>query len=126
LNRDEIIRMALELGNSIAASPERAEVGNAQEQVMQNLEARQMVLEFQNTRNRLMEKNQQGLAISEAEGQELQNLEQNMLSNDIVKELVAAEEQFNHLMQAVYFTINQAVFGNMCSDGCDSCGGSCG
>ena len=66
-----------------------------------------------------------GLYISEAEENHFDIMEQQLKGNEIVKELIEAQEKLDNLMQAVYFSINQAVSGDSCGSDCSSCGGSC-
>lgn len=129
MDRDQIIKMALELGTRIAECSEWQALQETRDKVKQNSESWDLLLGYQEARARLAEKNQKGLTITEADDQELQTIEDKLRENALIKEMITAQENFNNLMQAIYFCVNQGMSGaaSSCGDGrgCSSCGGSC-
>jgi cell fate (sporulation/competence/biofilm development) regulator YlbF (YheA/YmcA/DUF963 family) len=124
LTSEEIIKMAFELGNAVAQSEEIEGLKASQVRVSQDHMAYDLIMSYQDAKSKMENKLQDGLSIGQAEQANLKNLEQELKSNSIINELMAAQEKFDNLMQAVYFAMNQALSGG-CSSGCDSCGGSC-
>jgi cell fate (sporulation/competence/biofilm development) regulator YlbF (YheA/YmcA/DUF963 family) len=124
LTSEEIIKMAFELGNAVAQSEEIEELKASQTRVTQDHTAYDLIMSYQDAKSKMENKLQDGLSLGQAEQANLKNLEQELKSNSIINELMAAQEKFDNLMQAVYFAMNQALSGG-CSSGCDSCGGSC-
>ncbi|MDD2510364.1 MAG: YlbF family regulator [Syntrophomonas sp.] len=124
MTSEEIIKMAFELGNAVAQSEEIEGLKASQARVTQDHIAYDLIMSYQDAKSKMENKLQDGLSIGQAEQANLKNLEQELKSNSIINELMAAQEKFDNLMQAVYFAMNQALSGG-CSSGCDSCGGSC-
>lgn len=124
MTSEKIIKMAFELGNAVAQSEEIEGLKASQVRVSQDHMAYDLIMSYQDAKSKMENKLQDGLSIGQAEQANLKNLEQELKSNSIINELMAAQEKFDNLMQAVYFAMNQALSGG-CSSGCDSCGGSC-
>lgn len=125
MTNDEIIKMAFELGNAVAESDEIGKMKDAQQNVTADPKAYELIMNFQDAKTKAENKLRDGLQLSKIEEDHLNILEQQLNSNSIIGELMAAQEKFDNLMQAVYFAMNQALSGG-CSAGCDSCGGGCG
>lgn len=127
MTADEIIKLAFELGNSIAESEEIQNLKDLQTKIFENREAYELIMRFQDARMKMDNKKKDGLLVAKQEEDHLDILEQQLNSNPIITELMSAQEKFDNLMQAVYFAMNQAITGgDSCSSGCDSCGGQCG
>lgn len=124
MQTEEIIHLALELGNAIAESAEAAELRAIQLKLADDPEAYELIVRYQDAREKIENKIEDGLDISKTEEDHLDILEQQLNANGMVLELIQAQENFNNLMQAIFFTINQAVSGG-CANGCDSCDGMC-
>lgn len=124
MQTEEIINLALELGNAIAGSDEIRQLKEVQARLSEDAAAYDLVTRYQDAMNQMEHKMEDGLPVSKIEEDHLDILEQQINSNAVILELVNAQEKFNHLMQSIYYTINQAVSGG-CSEGCDSCGGIC-
>jgi len=121
---EEIIHLALELGNAIAESNEAAELKAIQLKLADDPEAYELIVKYQDVREKIENKIEDGLTITKSEEDHMDILEQQLNSNTMVLDLIQAQDRFNNLMQAIFFTINQAVSGG-CSSGCDSCDGMC-
>lgn len=124
MQTEEIIRLALELGNAIAESNEAAELRAIQLKLADDPAAYELIVKYQDAREKIENKIEDGLAITKAEEDHLDILEQQLNANAMVLDLIQAQDKFNNLMQAIFFTINQAVSGS-CEGGCDSCDGMC-
>jgi cell fate (sporulation/competence/biofilm development) regulator YlbF (YheA/YmcA/DUF963 family) len=126
MTTEKIIQMAMELGISIAQSEEMDSLQEMQTKLSQDQEASALINYYQEARMKMENKMQDGLQIMPAEEKHLEELEQQLNNNSIVKEMIEVQERFNNLMQSVYFAMNQAISGESCSSDCSSCGGSCG
>ena len=126
MTTENIIQMALELGNSIAQSEEMDSLQRMQVKLSEDPEASALINYYQEARTKIENKMRDGLQLMPAEQKDLEVLEQQLHSNPTVKELIQVQEKFNNLMQSVYFAMNQAMSGESCSSDCSSCGGSCG
>lgn len=125
MTRDEIIRMAMELGQAIAASDEVQDLKDMQDKLQQDPQAFDLIMRYQEARMKMDNKRQDGLIIGNNEESHISILEQQLQSNAIIQEMVKSQETFDNLMQAVYFAMNQALSGGCgseCSGCCDSCG----
>jgi cell fate (sporulation/competence/biofilm development) regulator YlbF (YheA/YmcA/DUF963 family) len=127
LTTEEIIRLAFELGNAVAESDEVDRLKALQMKLVQDSNAYDLLIKYQDAKSQLEHKFQDGLLVTKAEEDHLNILEQQLTANSTINELIQAQEKFDNLMQAVYFAMNQAISGSgSCStDSCDSCGGGC-
>lgn len=127
MSTEEIIKLAFQLGESIAASDEIDVLKEVQNKLNQNKDAYDLIMRYQDARIKLDNKQTTGLIIGQQEENHVAILEQQLNNNAIVQELIQAQEKFNNLMQAVYFAMNQAISGGAQSCGdCNSCNGTCG
>ncbi|MEN6349251.1 MAG: YlbF family regulator [Syntrophomonas sp.] len=125
MSTDDIIKLAFELGNAVAQSDEIENLKSVQAKVSADQAAYDLIMRYQDAKDKMENKIRDGILISKAEEDHMNILEQQLDHNLIISELMAAQEKFDNLMQAVYFAMNQALSGG-CAGGCDSCGGSCG
>ena len=125
VEKTDIIKLALELGSALRDSDEIKAIMVAQERLKADLEASDLLMRFQDAKNKMENKMRDGLIISDAEKNHLTIIEQQMRSNALVSELMSVQGNFENLMQAVYYAMNQALAGGCPSD-CSSCGGGCG
>lgn len=126
MNQDQIIRMAWELGNSIAGCREWQEVMRTRDNVRQDPEAWDLLLEYQEIRGMILEKEKRGENLTELDDLQLKSTEEGLKSNTLILQMIEAQEKFDNLMRAVYFTLNQGISGQTgCGGGCSSCGGGC-
>lgn len=124
MQTEEIIHLALELGNAIAESDEAADLRAIQLKLSDDPVAYELIVKYQDAREKIENKIEDGISITKAEEDHLDILEQQLNANTMVLDLIQAQDKFNNLMQAIFFTINQAVSGG-CAAGCDSCDGMC-
>lgn len=125
MNRETIIRLAMELGSSIAASNELAQVKNLQDRLQEDETALGLLMRYQDARMNLETKQKEGQIIGPNDENHLSILEQQLQGNALVQQVMEAQEKFNNLMQAVYFAMNQSLSGGCSSGSCGSCSG-CG
>jgi cell fate (sporulation/competence/biofilm development) regulator YlbF (YheA/YmcA/DUF963 family) len=127
LTTEDIIKLAFELGNAISESDELLALRATQVRLTQNKEAYDLIMRFQDAQEKLENKLNEGLAVTPAEENHMQILEQQLNTNAFVQELMKTQEKFDSLMQGVYFAMNQAISGSDgCSGSCGSCGCDCG
>lgn len=125
MNKEEIIRQAMQLGDAIASSEELQDLKQAQDAVTADPVAYQVIMHFQQVRNNADNKMRQGLALSQEEESALEQAEKSIKDDLKVQALIEAQDSFDNIMQSVYFVINQAISGPSCGSGCESCGGHC-
>ncbi|MGE5423578.1 MAG: YlbF family regulator [Ignavibacteriales bacterium] len=127
MTRDEIIKMAFELGVAISESQEMNDFRESQSDVLKDAEAYSLVSNYQEARERLDVMMEKGHNPTEEEQKILLDLEQALDENPLLKDLVASQETMTNLMNAVFYSINQAANGSEgCSgEDCSGCGGSC-
>lgn len=124
MNTEGIIKIAFELGNAIAQSDEMVNLKNQQADLMSKKEAYELIMRYQEAKTQIDHKMMDGITVTQQEENHLDIMEQQISTHPDIQNLLAAQEQLENLMQAVYFAINQAVSGDCTSD-CDSCGGHC-
>lgn len=122
---EDIIRLAMELGNALAQTDEIEQLKNMQTVLNEDTSSYDLIVRYQEARMKLEEQKNQGKIISKTDEDHLQILEDQLAGNETIQQLMDAQERFDNLMQAVYYAINQALIGDQCSSGCDSCGGGC-
>ena len=126
MNQDQVIRMAWELGISIAGCQEWQDVMKTRENVRQDPEAWDLLLEYQEVRGKIMEKEQRGEEPTEQDNVQLRTVEDGLRNNPLVVQMMQAQERFDNLMRAVYFMVNQGISGQTgCSGGCSTCSSGC-
>lgn len=127
MTTEEIIRLAFELGTAVSESDEVDRLKALQMKLTQDSNAYDLLIKYQDAKNKLDHKLHDGLIVTKAEEDHLSILEQQLTANSVINELIQAQENFDNLMQAVYFAMNQAIAGSgSCStDCCDTCGGGC-
>ncbi len=125
MTTEEIVKMAYELGLAIAQSEAVEGIKAAQNRLMMDKTAYDLMMRYQDARTQMQHKIEDSLFISEAEENHLNIMEQQLQANDVVKELIDAQDKLDNLMQAVYFTINQTLTGDSCGSDCTSCCGGC-
>jgi len=122
LKRDAIIKLAMELGSSIASSEELMDVKRLQSQLQADETAFGIVMKYQANRMNIENKQRAGQSVTSEDENHMHILEQQMQNNPLVTQVMDAQDKFNNLMQAVYFAMNQSLSGGCGQDGC---GGSC-
>jgi len=125
MSTDEIIKLAFELGNAIAASEEMDNLKVMQTKLSEDPDAYQLIMNYQDAQTKLENKLQEGLLVTPAEESHIDIMEQQINTNPLIQELIQIQEKFDNLMQGVYFAMNQAISGGGCESGCESCGGGC-
>ncbi len=122
MHRDAIIKLAMDLGSSIAESDELMEVKKLQDQLQADETAFGLVMKYQAARMNLENQQRAGQNITPQDENHLSILEQQMQNNALIQQVMDAQDRFNNLMQAVYYAMNQSLSGGCSPDGC---GGSC-
>lgn len=126
MTTENIIKQAFALGDLIAQSEEINALKVIQQKLTEDQTAYDLIMRYQDAIMKLENKRNSGLIIPSNEEDHVAILEQQLSNNPLINEMMVAQEKFDNLMQAVYFALNQAISGgDSCSDGCESCGGSC-
>ncbi len=120
--KEDIIKLAFDLGTSIGDSEEIILLKELQDKLNDDFEASNLIIKYQDAKMKLDHKRHDGLLVSKGEEDHIQILEQQLGNNALLQEMMSAQERFDNLMQAVYFAMNQAITGS-CGDSCDSCSG---
>lgn len=117
-----ILEKARELADEIATSPELRKVKEAELRLMLDMEAREIIEEFQTIQMEAINSGVNYEDLSEDVKQKLEDLENKMSENDIIKDYMTLNQELNQILEAINMMITSAL-----SDNQDSgCGGSCG
>jgi len=125
MEKEQILTKAFELGAAIARSEEMGILQTIQDRVSSDAGASGLIMNYQDTMQQMENKRKDGLDILPAEISHLENLQHELTGNPLVSELIQVQQNFNNLMEGVYFAINQAINGESCSSDCSSCQGGC-
>jgi len=125
MEKEQILTMAFELGAAIAQSQQMDILRNMQDRVSSDKGASDLIMNYQDTMQQMDNKRRDGLDILPAEISHLETLQNELTDNPLVSELIQVQQEFNNLMEGVYFAINQAINGASCSSDCTSCQGGC-
>lgn len=117
-----ILEKARELADEITTSPELRKVKEAELRLMLDMEAREIIEEFQTIQMEAINSGVNYEDLSEDVKQKLEDLENKMSENDIIKDYMTLNQELNQILEAINMMITSAL-----SDNQDSgCGGSCG
>jgi cell fate (sporulation/competence/biofilm development) regulator YlbF (YheA/YmcA/DUF963 family) len=129
LTTEEIIKMAFELGMALTRSQQMENMKNAQDKLTDDQPTYDLVMRYEELKTNIENKLNDKLLITKTEEDHLSILEQQINNNNVIHELVLAQEKFEDLLQGVYMAINQAIAGAVessnCGSDCNSCGGNC-
>ncbi len=121
MSKEDIIKLAFDLGTSIGDSEEIIILKELQNRLNDDFEASNLIIKYKDAKMKLEHKMNDGLMISKGEEDHIDILEQQLSSNALLQEMMSAQERFDNLMQAVYYAMNQAITGS-CGGSCASCG----
>lgn len=126
MSKEQIIKQAFELGNAISQSAEFEKLKNVQKELQADQDAYLLLMRYQDFRAQAEDKLNHGRILTAAEENQLNILEQSINNNNMLIKLMQIQEEFDRLMQGVYYALNQAISGgHSCScDGCESCDSS--
>ena len=93
MNTDDIIKMAFELGNAVANSEEIENLKAKQALVTQDKEAYDLIMRYQDTRNKVDNKSNSGngLILGKSDEDLLSILEQQINNNALIQDLMQAQ-----------------------------------
>ncbi len=119
-----IINRAEKLGEAIVETSEYDKLKTTEEAMYNNPDAKEILTKFQNKQNEMHKLHHQGGEITAEMQEEVQDLQQQLEENEIVKKYLDAQQEFNQLMEKVNQTLSEKIYGPQ--DGCGSdCGGGC-
>lgn len=121
-----VIAKARELGEEIARSQELAAMIQAQQAMLQDPAARQIIDEFHQKQRFLQMIQTQGLELTESQKADVEDLEKRMMDNPLITEFFRAQHNFEQLLEEINQIISDAISGGQhsCSD--ESCRCCCG
>ncbi|MCL6636296.1 MAG: YlbF family regulator [Peptococcaceae bacterium] len=118
-----VIAKARELGEEIARSHELAAMIQAQQAMLQDPVARQIIDEFHQKQRLLQMIQTRGLELTESQKADVEDLEKRMLDNPLITEFFRTQQNFEQLLEEINQIISDAISGGQhsCSDGGCSC-----
>jgi cell fate (sporulation/competence/biofilm development) regulator YlbF (YheA/YmcA/DUF963 family) len=121
-----VIAKARELGKEIARSQELAAMLKAQQAMLQDPGARQIIDEFHEKQRFLQMLQSQGLELTESQKADVEDLEKRMLDNPLITEFFRAQQSFEQLLEEINQIISEAISGSQSSCSDESCSCCCG
>lgn len=106
---EEILRMARELGEAIAKHPHYLALRRAEEAAGADQEAKTLVEQFNNQQERIVRLTQEKKPIEAEDKRAFADLQQKVMSNDLLKRLQAAQVDFRYLMDTINRAIREAI-----------------
>lgn len=116
-----ILEKARELADEISTSPELRKVKEAELRLMLDMEARELIEEFQTIQMEAINSGVNYEDLPEDVKKKLEDLESTMSENDIIKDYMTLNQELNQILEAVNMMISSALSDNQ--EG--GCGGSC-
>ncbi|SRR5690606_784865 len=105
----DILKRAEELGKILSAHPAVTRYKQAQQSVSEDADARRLLSEFNRQLESLAQAEQTGLGITEAQRQQLESLQTQIMSHIKIKNLNQAQVEFVDLLRRVTQTIHRQV-----------------
>jgi cell fate (sporulation/competence/biofilm development) regulator YlbF (YheA/YmcA/DUF963 family) len=118
VDTQQIMAEADKLGNLVAQHPAVDKYKQAQKAVSDDPDAGRTMAEFQRQMETLVRQEQSGMPVTDAQRQQLENLQSRIVSNIKVKALNMAEVEFIDLLRKV----NQAIQGKVVDLGAQGAG----
>ena len=120
-----ILESARELANAIENSPELRRVKEAELRLMLDIEARELVENFQNIQMEAVNNGVNYEDLPENMKKQLEDLENKMNENEIIKDYMMKNQELNQVLEAVNMMITSALSDNSQNGGCSSCSSAC-
>jgi len=122
-----VLEKAFELSQEILACEEMKDMKSAEEAMMQDLDAQKIIQEFDLKQQEFLELQDQGLSLTEAQKQEVAEMEERMYANSLIYSYFQAQQKFEQVLEEINNLISHAIGGHdTCDDECcSSCGGNC-
>lgn len=123
---------AKELADALADSDELRRVKESELKIMIDLDAREVIEEYQSIQNEAMSNGVNYEDLPDEKKQRIEALETTMNDNEIIREYISASQELNQILDSINMIISSALSGGDQS-GCSSCpsangcgdGGSC-
>ncbi|MGB9802594.1 YlbF family regulator [Desulfofundulus sp.] len=116
-----VIAKARELGEEIAHSHELTAMIQAQQAMLQDPTAKQIIDEFHHKQRFLQMIQSRGLELTESQKAEVEDLEKRMLDNPLITEFFRAQQTFEQLLEEINQIISEAISGSQHSCPSESC-----
>ncbi len=100
---------AEELANEIVESNEFKEMKLAEQKVMNDDEASDLIEDFESAQKRVQMAQRNGKSIDQDQQRKIQNLQAKMQNNNIIKEFIQAQQDFNEVMKEVNEVISATI-----------------
>ncbi|MDD3024215.1 MAG: YlbF family regulator [Syntrophomonadaceae bacterium] len=121
-----VLDKARELGAEISISKELISLKEAEEMMLKDQGAEEVLKEFNEKQQSLQVIQSQGMPLTEGQKRELEELELKMLNNPYVYNFFTAQQEFYKVLEAVNNIISEAIGvrqqGCECGDECCGCG----
>lgn len=135
----EILEKAEILAAAIAKSPELSNLRSTEKAMLADEQAQQIISEFQEAQQRLLELQAQGQELSDEDNKAVETMEQKVENHPLIAAYLQSQDQFTHMLDSVNSVLASAIAGEggfdeeggcSCnSGGCESgscgCGGGC-
>ena len=127
-----ILEKARELGEEIASSTEIQQMRDAEIAMMNNLEARNLVEEFNQKQRNYLDMKSQGVTLSDNQIKEVEDLEKRVMENPLILDFFRKQQNFEQIIEQINEIISAAIAGGSsgcegdCSDDCCSSCSGCG
>jgi len=117
LSTDEVLKIAHTLGEALSRTEAWQGVLAARHSIMRDEEAYQLLAQYQDASAKIERKNQDGLTITQAEIENIENMQEKLAVNSLIGSLQEPQERFSQLMHSIYFAIEQALEGSFDTGG---------
>ncbi|OAT81405.1 YlbF family regulator [Desulfotomaculum copahuensis] len=121
-----VIEQARLLGDEIARSPELAAMRDAQEAMLGDSRAQEIIQEFQDKQKAFQMIQSQGHQLTESQKKDAEEMERRMMEHPLIVDFFRAQQDFEGMLEQINNIISEAISGRQegCSDECcSSCSG---
>jgi len=121
-----VIEQARLLGEEIANSPELAAMRDAQEAMLRDPQAQEIIQEFQDKQRAFQMIQSQGHQLTDSQKKDVEDLERRMMEHPLIVDFFRAQQDFEGMLEQINNIISEAISGaqHSCSDECcSSCSG---
>ncbi len=109
MEKSEVMEKAILLAEAITQSPECAELKRWEEEMIANESAQQLLLQWQKAHTQYMEKQKSGSELSEADEDELIEIQKKAKDNQVMMAFMTAHNNFQEMLQGVNDIVSSAI-----------------
>lgn len=117
-----VIEQARLLGDEIANSPELAAMRDAQDVMLKDSRAQEIIQEFQDKQKAFQMIQSQGHQLTESQKKDAEEMERRMMEHPLIVDFFRAQQDFEGMLEQINNIISDAISGRQegCSDECCS------